>query len=178
VTASNLARRRTSPEAFFARTVFCYGHRKVVRAVAGGLVRSGSVDGYVWEALAEVEPDLATRPRVVSHSEWLGFPPFVARADRTKEPAVVAFRDALLEMDQTVAGREALDSPGPPAARRHRPRVRRPLRRVGCQTDAHQSQFRRANQISARAEAPPLGESGGASLLVDRAAERLRSELK
>ena len=52
VTASDLARRGERLDAFFARTIFTCGHRNVVRAVAGGLTRSGSVDGYVWEALA------------------------------------------------------------------------------------------------------------------------------
>lgn len=108
VTASDLARRGARPEDFFARTIFCYGHRNVVRAVAGGLARSGSVDGYVWEALAEVDPGLVAQTRIVARSEWLGFPPFVARADRAASPEVTAFRDALLGMDRTAEGRTAL----------------------------------------------------------------------
>ncbi|MFN6978971.1 MAG: PhnD/SsuA/transferrin family substrate-binding protein, partial [Gemmobacter sp.] len=82
VTASDLARIGQTPERFFSRTIFTYGHRNVVRAVADGLVGSGSVDGYVWETLAEVEPGLTDRTRVIARSEWLGFPPFVARTDR------------------------------------------------------------------------------------------------
>ncbi|MGC9369749.1 MAG: PhnD/SsuA/transferrin family substrate-binding protein [Paracoccaceae bacterium] len=109
VTASDLARMGQTPEAFFARTIFTWGHRNVVRAVAGGLVRSGSVDGYVWEALAAVEPDLVARTRIVSRSEWLGFPPFAARTDRMGDADVTALQRALLAMDGTPAGREALD---------------------------------------------------------------------
>ncbi|RMH45740.1 MAG: phosphonate ABC transporter substrate-binding protein, partial [Alphaproteobacteria bacterium] len=37
VTASDLARMGETPERFFSRTIFTYGHRNVVRAVAGGL---------------------------------------------------------------------------------------------------------------------------------------------
>jgi phosphonate transport system substrate-binding protein len=96
VTASDLARMGRRPEEFFSRTFFCYGHRNVVRAVAGGLARSGRVDGYVWEALSELEPDLASGTRVLGRSEWLGFPPFVARTDRLEEPDILAFRNALL----------------------------------------------------------------------------------
>ncbi|WP_218014119.1 PhnD/SsuA/transferrin family substrate-binding protein [Rubellimicrobium roseum] len=118
VTAADLRAIGRRPEEFFARTIFCWGHRNVVRAVAGGLVRSGSVDGYVWEALAEIEPDLTARTRVLARSEWLGFPPFVVRADRMDEPGIRAFRDALLGMETTEAGRAALallrlDSIGP-----------------------------------------------------------------
>lgn len=109
VTASDLARMGETPDSFFARTIFTWGHRNVVRAVAGGLVRSGSVDGYVWEALAAVEPDLVARTRIVSRSEWLGFPPFAARTDRMGDADVTALQRALLAMDRTPAGREALD---------------------------------------------------------------------
>jgi len=109
VTASDLARQRTRPEAFFARTIFTYGHRNVVRAVASGLVRSGSVDGYVWEALATAEPALSDRTRVIARSEWLGFPPFCARADRRGEAGVADFRAALLGLKEAGPGRDALE---------------------------------------------------------------------
>lgn len=109
VTASDLARLGETPETFFSRTIFTFGHRNVVRAVAGGLTRSGSVDGYVWEVLRAVEPDLTARTRVVARSEWLGFPPFVARADRKDDPVVAACRSALLGLADTVSGRSALD---------------------------------------------------------------------
>ncbi len=58
VTASDLERMGERPETFFGRTMFTFGHRNVVRAVNSGLARSGSVDGYVWEVLAAVEPAL------------------------------------------------------------------------------------------------------------------------
>lgn len=108
VTASDLARMGETPERFFSRVIFTFGHRNVVRAVAGGLTRSGSVDGYIWEALNAVEPDLTARTRVIGRSEWLGFPPFVARRDRMKEPGVFACKAALLGLDQTEEGRAAL----------------------------------------------------------------------
>ena len=108
VTASDLSRMGQTPDRFFGRTIFTYGHRNVVRAVAGGLVQSGSVDGYVWETLAEREPDLTARTRILSQSEWLGFPPFVARSDRTAEPAIAACRQALLGLGASPEGAEAL----------------------------------------------------------------------
>ena len=108
VTASDLARMGQRPETFFSRTIFAYGHRNVVRAVAQGLTRSGSVDGYVWEALRSVEPGLTDRTRVIAKSELLGFPPFVARRDRADQPDVARFKDALLGLHETEAGQEAL----------------------------------------------------------------------
>ncbi|RYH07222.1 PhnD/SsuA/transferrin family substrate-binding protein [Tropicimonas sp. IMCC6043] len=109
VTASDLARLGETPERFFARSVFTYGHRNVVRAVAGGLTRSGSVDGYVWETLAAVEPSLTGRTRIVARSEWLGFPPFAARADRASDEDLQRFGAALRNLGEQPAGREVLD---------------------------------------------------------------------
>ncbi|MGF1659434.1 MAG: PhnD/SsuA/transferrin family substrate-binding protein [Rubrimonas sp.] len=108
VTASDLARMGARPDAFFARAIFTWSHRNVARAVASGLTRSGSVDGYVWEALAAAEPALASRTRVIAQSEELGFPPFVARRDRIDRPEIAAFREALLSLAGTEAGRAAL----------------------------------------------------------------------
>ena len=108
VTASDLARDGTTPETFFSRVIFTYGHRNVVRSVAGGLTRSGSVDGYVWEALSVAEPDLTAQTKVIARSEWLAFPPMVSRRDRMGEPAIKACRAALLNLSANSPGKQAL----------------------------------------------------------------------
>lgn len=108
VTASDLARIGATPDSYFSRSIFTFGHRNVVRAVAGGLTRSGSVDGYVWEVLNSVEPSLTARTHVISRSEDLGFPPFVARTDRMSEDGVAACAKALQGLGQTNTGREVL----------------------------------------------------------------------
>lgn len=108
VTASDLAQMGETHERFFSRQIFTYGHRNVVRAVAGGLTRSGSVDGYVWDVLNSVEPDLTVRTKVITRSEKLGFPPFVARRDRTAEAGVEACSAALQGFDQTAEGQAVL----------------------------------------------------------------------
>ena len=108
VTASDLARAGRSVETFFGRTIFTYGHRNVVRSVAGGLTRSGSVDGYVWESLSQGEPDLTRNTRVVGKSEWMGFPPFAARSDRVGAPDVRRFEGFLKTLHESEAGRDVL----------------------------------------------------------------------
>lgn len=108
VTASDLAAKGLRPGTFFRRTFFNYGHRNVVRAVASGLARSGSVDGYVWQVLAEMEPELTSRTKVIYKSEWLGFPPVCVRTDRMQEGDIRAFAHAVLSFDQTANGRDAL----------------------------------------------------------------------
>lgn len=109
VTASDLARAGSTPMEFFARTIYTYGHRNVVRSVAGGLTRSGSVDGYVWETLAQVEPSLTQHTRVVARSEWMGFPPFAARKDRATSESVRRFATVLKSLDASDVGREVLE---------------------------------------------------------------------
>ena len=108
VTRALLAERGQAPEAFFRRVIFTYGHRNVVRAVASGLAQSGSVDGYVLEVLAEVEPELAGRVRVLRKSEWLGFPPVAAAKSQAALPHVRRLQTALVEMADDPLGREVL----------------------------------------------------------------------
>jgi len=110
VTATDLRRLGEQVESFFSRSIFTFGHRNVVRAVADGLVRSGSVDGYVWEALAVIEPELTARTRVIARSEWLGFPPVCARRDSLGSEPVRALQTALMSLSETEEGRVALTS--------------------------------------------------------------------
>ncbi len=95
------------PSSFFSRTFFTWAHRKVVEAVGVGLADGGAVDGYVWETLAEVRPDLTAATRIIDRSQPLGYPPFVARSDiPTKE--LEQFRQVLLGMADDPQGNELL----------------------------------------------------------------------
>jgi phosphonate transport system substrate-binding protein len=96
------------PEQFFARTFFTFGHRNVVRAVARRLAQSGSVDGYVYDALAITEPELVARTRVVWRSDWHAFPPVVVAYEARETPAVLALTQALFDIARTEAGRDVL----------------------------------------------------------------------
>lgn len=108
VTAALLAEKGLKPEEFFRETIFTYGHRNVVRAVASGLAQSGSVDGYVWEVMASIEPDLTTRTKVMLKSELLGFPPVACLASQAGSPDVMAIRSALLAMREDPDGQSVL----------------------------------------------------------------------
>ena len=63
----------------FRKTFFTWAHQDTVRAVAVGLAQAGAVDGYIWETLDRIEPELTRETRVVAKSDWYGFPPIVAR---------------------------------------------------------------------------------------------------
>ncbi|GLS35531.1 hypothetical protein GCM10010869_11190 [Mesorhizobium tianshanense] len=109
VTRALLAANRLLPAGFFSRTFFTYGHRNVIRAVASGLAQSGSVDGYVWEVMREIEPELVTRTMIVRKSEWLGFPPIASPKSLAADPRIAALRDALVSMSDDQEGRKVLE---------------------------------------------------------------------
>jgi phosphonate transport system substrate-binding protein len=107
-TAAELAGKGLKPERFFRRIFFAYGHRNVVRAVAAGLAQSGSVDGYVYEVLKEVEPDLTKLTRVVRPSPWFGFPPIAGPVALSGSDDTERLRQALLTMHNDPQGRDLL----------------------------------------------------------------------
>lgn len=96
-----------NPAHFFSRSFFTWAHRKVVEAVGIGLADGGAVDGYVWETLAEIHPELTRATRVFARSPSLGFPPFVA-GKHVKESELLAFRAVLLDMSADPLGKELL----------------------------------------------------------------------
>lgn len=108
VTRAALAERALRPESFFTKAFFTYGHRNVIRAVASGLAGSGSVDGYVYDVVAELEPELTAGTRVLEASEWLGFPPIAAPKIVANESRLSALTKALLSMANDPEGRAVL----------------------------------------------------------------------
>ncbi|MGJ7040898.1 phosphonate transport system substrate-binding protein [Shinella sp. BE166] len=108
VTKAYLAERRLSEDTFFRRTFYTYGHRNVIRAVASGLAQSGSVDGYVWEVMRELEPDLVAGTKVLIKSDWYGFPPIAAPARPSDDAIQEVMKSAFLNMKEHPTGRSVL----------------------------------------------------------------------
>lgn len=108
VTAALLHEKGLNPDTFFKKTLFTYSHRNVIRAVGSGLVQSGSVDGYVWEVMREIDPDLVARTRIVRKSEWFGFPPIATSKRFIDSDQNKALKAALLASDETDTGRAML----------------------------------------------------------------------
>jgi phosphonate transport system substrate-binding protein len=109
VTWALLAEAGETPSRFFRETIYTYGHRNVVRAVAAGLAQSGSVDGYVWDVISHRDPDLASRTRVLRKSELLGFPPVACLTINQAAPKVQALSAALQAAPQSENGRKLLE---------------------------------------------------------------------
>ena len=97
-TLYTLAQMKEPPAGFFARSFFTGAHRKVVDAVAVGLAQGGAVDGYVWDTLKLLHPQLTAATRIVERSPAFGFPPFVAAAG-VPAADVAAMRQVLLRMN-------------------------------------------------------------------------------
>lgn len=108
VTVARLLELGQRPEQFFARTFFTFGHRNVVGAVARRLAQSGSVDGYVYDALAATEPELVARTRIIWRSDWHAFPPVVVASEARETPSVTTLTQALFDISRTEAGRDVL----------------------------------------------------------------------
>lgn len=108
VTAAALIESRFDPSTFFRRSFYTYGHRNVIRAVASGLAQSGSVDGYVYDVVASLEPELTSNLHVLRRSEWLGFPPIAAPAREPVSGRTARLRQALEAMDQSDIGMSVL----------------------------------------------------------------------
>lgn len=99
----NLIRQGINPDYYFSKTFFAWSHQDVVRAVAEGVAHAGSVDGYVWDSISRINPELTGNTRVVAVSEDFGFPPFVVNNDLAL-PRQNALKKALLGMDKNTHG--------------------------------------------------------------------------
>ena len=95
------------PEKYFSRTFFTYSHKNLIEAVADGLALGASVDGYVWDSLNALKPEITGRTFPVSQSQDFGFPPFVARQGVAEED-FAAVQNMLIRMRQDAQGNSLL----------------------------------------------------------------------
>ncbi len=108
VTQAALAEIGETSDTFFRKAFYTFSHRNVVRAVASGLAESGSVDGYVWEVMSEIEPELTSETRILRKSELLGFPPIACAKTLAGTPLAASIRRAFVDMHDDADGRELL----------------------------------------------------------------------
>jgi len=104
-----LAEQGQRPEGFFAKTFYTWGHRKVVEAVASGLAQGGAVDGYIWDTLKLLHPELTQKTRVIQESPRFGHPPFVAGRAVSKK-MIADMQKALFHMTHDPLGSPMLDN--------------------------------------------------------------------
>lgn len=99
--------RGIDPNHFFRRSFFTWSHEDVIEAVAAGVADAGAVDGYVWDSLNQITPQLTSGTRIAWRSPKYGFPPIVS--PRNSPTGVSAeLRSVLTRMAEDNAGREIL----------------------------------------------------------------------
>jgi len=102
-----LARINETPQHFFGKTEFTYGHDKSIRAVAEGIVDGAAVDSLIWEYLALKNPELTAKTRILLRSEPYGIPPFVVRPG-VDERVKKRLQEILLQAADDEEGRRIL----------------------------------------------------------------------
>lgn len=95
------------PKTFFKRTFYTWSHRKLLDAVAAGLVQGGNVDSYVWDVMSQVRPEVTAKTRIVWRSPDYGFPPIVAGSG-VSQGDFAQMQRLLLDMTADPQGRALL----------------------------------------------------------------------
>ena len=88
---------------FFRKSFFTYAHRRVVDAVASEVAQGGSVDGYVWDTLQVLHPELTRKTRIASRSQEFGFPPLAVHS-QSAESEFRQLQDVLVRMRSEQSG--------------------------------------------------------------------------
>lgn len=74
-----LAKMKETPDKYFSRVEYTYGHDKSIRAVAEKIVDGAAVDSLIWEYAAIKRPELTNQTKIISKSDPYGIPPVVVR---------------------------------------------------------------------------------------------------
>jgi phosphonate transport system substrate-binding protein len=103
-----LARKGTSSDKFFSKTVYSGSHDKSIVAVAEKMVDGAAVDSLIWEYLNKIKPELTGNTRVLLKSEPYTIPPFVVHPalDPTLKESL---RTVLLNAHTKPLGKALLD---------------------------------------------------------------------
>lgn len=103
-----LARMNETPENYFSRIEYSYGHDKSIQAVAEKLVDGAAVDSLIWEFTARKTPQLTAQTKIITTSEPYGIPPMVVRPGI--DPALKKrLQEILLSTANDPEGKEILD---------------------------------------------------------------------
>ncbi len=102
-----LARMKETPDSFFRKYVFTYGHDMSIKAVAEGLVDGAAVDSLVWHYLDKTSPEYTSKTKVILKSPPCGIPPVVVRPGLNSEMKE-RLKKIFLNIDKDEAGREIL----------------------------------------------------------------------
>ncbi len=102
-----LKNRGEDPEHFFSKHLITHSHDRSVLAVVSKNVDGAAVDNLVYEQMAEEDPTILAKTRIILKSPPFGMPPIIVHPDI--DPALKSqIREALLRMHEDPDGRKAL----------------------------------------------------------------------
>lgn len=101
----------TGPEEYFSTTYYTYSHDYSIRAVHLGIADAASVDGQIYDEVAEKDPDEVSNLMILYGSDKAGMPPVVA-SKKTSEETRETFQKILFGMDEEEEGRRILAALG------------------------------------------------------------------
>ncbi|MBO8168902.1 MAG: phosphate/phosphite/phosphonate ABC transporter substrate-binding protein [Thermoanaerobacteraceae bacterium] len=101
----------SSPEKFFADYIFTFSHDNSIKAVSHGIVDGAAVESLVFKHMAENEPEVTSKVKIIKKSSEFASPPVVARPglDKSLKRQLVRF---LTTLDDTEQGRKILAKMG------------------------------------------------------------------
>lgn len=102
-----LAKMKETPEKFFSRIEFTYGHDKSIKAIADKIVDGAAVDSLIWEYTALKRPELTSQTKIIEKSAPYGIPPLVVRSGLDPE-IKKKLKKILLEAADDPEGKEIL----------------------------------------------------------------------
>ncbi|MDD5104439.1 MAG: phosphate/phosphite/phosphonate ABC transporter substrate-binding protein [Desulfuromonadaceae bacterium] len=102
-----LAKMNETPDSFFDRHIFSYGHDQSIRAVADGIVDGAAVDSLVWEYSKQKYPEQIQQLCIIATSDPYGIPPVVVRPGLDSE-LKKQLKDILLSASADPEGNDIL----------------------------------------------------------------------
>lgn len=97
------------PASFFGSTMFTHGHDVSIQMVGRGLVDGATIDGLVYDYLAEKEPSRVAGIRIIEKSAYFGIPPIVS-SSRLDEDLRQRIKDLFLHMHLDPEGASLINS--------------------------------------------------------------------
>ncbi len=96
-----------SPESFFKKYLYTYGHDVSIKAVAQGVVDGAAVDSLIWEYMDKKGRKYTERSKIIKISEPYGIPPVVSRPG-LDEDLRTRIKNVLLSMHNEEEGKRIL----------------------------------------------------------------------
>ncbi len=98
-----------TPETFFKKYFFSYGHTNSIEAVALNLADGASVDSYVYNLAIKTNPDVTSKTRIIDKSDFMPITPLVMRPTLPKD-IKLKLKEVILNLHSSEEGRNVLQS--------------------------------------------------------------------